>query len=414
MERAILDRVLDLSHELILWLARLFGQPLDELALHWLHPVLHVVLIWVPAAFLLLASRQILRTLSRRLRNQAQRFGQPEPSGGIAPGYAAFVISHSRKAQMALVAASFALMPLLYATLELPKLIINSVISADAYRFPMIHFGLTVSKLEHLLFFCILFLLALVAVNAMKYSINSYKTRLSQRLARRIRLGVFRAWRRSSRARHADAIPLITQEVEPVGSFGGDLLVVPALQGGTFLTILTFMFVQNPILGLSAVSLLPLQLWLIPALQRRINEFGRQRILVMRALGERLGDQLVDNDLRGAAVVQTAARLFRELELLQRRRDDVKFAAKALNNLLFALTPFFFYSIGGYLVIRGDLSFGSLVAAIAAHKEMSPPLRELFTYYQDLQDVRTRYAEIRRFLTTRSPAPHAAPTPVPI
>ena len=35
-----------------------------------------------------------------------------------------------------------------------------------------------------------------------------------------------------------------------------------------------------------------------------------------------------------------------------------KFFIKFLNNFINQLTPFFFYSIGGYLVIKGSISFG--------------------------------------------------------
>ena len=72
---------------------------------------------------------------------------------------------------------------------------------------------------------------------------------------------------------------------------------------------------------------------------------------------------------------------------------------KAVNNFLTALTPFFFYAIGGYLVIDGDLSLGALVAVLAAYKDFSAPLKELFRYYQTSEDVRVRYHEVVRFLS---------------
>ena len=55
------------------------------------------------------------------------------------------------------------------------------------------------------------------------------------------------------------------------------------------------------------------------------------------------------------------------------------------------MTPFFFYSIGGYLVIRGELSFGALVAVLAAYKDLSDPWKELLNYYQVKEDARVKY-----------------------
>jgi ABC-type bacteriocin/lantibiotic exporter with double-glycine peptidase domain len=75
-----------------------------------------------------------------------------------------------------------------------------------------------------------------------------------------------------------------------------------------------------------------------------------------------------------------------------------KFFQKALNNFLTSLTPFFFYSIGGYLVLEGRLTIGALVAALAAYKDISAPLRELFQYYQVREDVRIRYAALQDFI----------------
>ena len=71
---------------------------------------------------------------------------------------------------------------------------------------------------------------------------------------------------------------------------------------------------------------------------------------------------------------------------------------KAINNFIMNLTPFFFYTIGGYLVIEGKLSLGALVASLASYKDLASAIRELFNYYQSLQDARIRYREIVRFM----------------
>ena len=71
-----------------------------------------------------------------------------------------------------------------------------------------------------------------------------------------------------------------------------------------------------------------------------------------------------------------------------------KFFVKFLNNFLGQLTPFFFLSIGGYLVIRGELSFGALVAVLIAQKELASPWNELLVFYQSFQDSRIKYEQI--------------------
>src|SRR3546814_9852311 len=71
-----------------------------------------------------------------------------------------------------------------------------------------------------------------------------------------------------------------------------------------------------------------------------------------------------------------------------------KFFIKFLNNFINQLTPFFFYSIGGYLVIRGDLSFVSLIAVLAAYNHLAGPWQELLSYYQLKEDIRIKYEQV--------------------
>jgi putative ABC transport system ATP-binding protein len=68
-----------------------------------------------------------------------------------------------------------------------------------------------------------------------------------------------------------------------------------------------------------------------------------------------------------------------------------KFTIKFINNFMNQLTPFFFYSIGGYLVIVGDLNFGALVAVLAAYKDLAGPWKALLTYIQRWADFNSRY-----------------------
>src|SRR5260370_40101901 len=88
----------------------------------------------------------------------------------------------------------------------------------------------------------------------------------------------------------AELIPMITAEVEPLGGFIGDAFVLPPFQGGTLLTIIVFMFMQDPVLGTAAVALYPLQGYFIPKLQRKVNLLGKERVRTIRQVADRVGD----------------------------------------------------------------------------------------------------------------------------
>ena len=54
-------------------------------------------------------------------------------------------------------------------------------------------------------------------------------------------------------------------------------MALPIFQA-ELLTILVFMFIQDPVLGLAAIALYPLQGYLIPKLQRKVNSLGKERV----------------------------------------------------------------------------------------------------------------------------------------
>ena len=53
-----------------------------------------------------------------------------------------------------------------------------------------------------------------------------------------------------------------------------------------------------------------------------------------------------------------------------------------------------FYSIGGILAIKGDISIGALVAALAAYKDLMVPWKELLKYYQDMFNSKIKYQQL--------------------
>jgi ABC-type multidrug transport system fused ATPase/permease subunit len=192
---------------------------------------------------------------------------------------------------------------------------------------------------------------------------------------------------------------MITAECESLGGFIGDAFVTPAFQGGTLLTIIFFMFMQDPVLGAAAIALYPIQGYLIPRLQRKVNQLGKERVRTVREVADRVHEstagiiEIQANDTVKLQLTDFAHILGRIYDIrfeIYRRKFFVKF----LNNFIAQLTPFFFYSIGGYLVIRGSLSFGALVAVLAAYKDLASPWKELLDFYQQKEDSRIKYEQI--------------------
>src|SRR5258708_8114726 len=201
------------------------------------------------------------------------------------------------------------------------------------------------------------------------------------------------------RVNPGELIPMVTSGVEQLGGFIGDAFVLPVFQGGQLLTTIFFMFIQDPVLGIAAVSLYPIQGYLIPKLQRKVNQLGKLRVRQIRQVADRIGEsasgiaEIHANDavrLQLASFTQMMGRIYDiRFEVYQR-----KFFVKFLNNFLGQLTPFFFLSIGGYLVIRDELSVGSLAAVLWAQKDLASPWKELLDFYQLFQDSKIKYEQI--------------------
>jgi putative ABC transport system ATP-binding protein len=359
--------------------------------------------------------KSMSETLKLRLTRTAEPVGagargasatgpEKRPSGsGLEPTIYGFIIRHSLWKQVALLVFTLVSFPFLYYSLDLPKTIVNRAIGGK--KFPQDLYGIWhLSQIPYLLTLCGIFL-ALVFINGgFKYYINVYKGQLGERMLRRLRYELYHRLLRFpighyKRVSASELIPMITAEVEPLGGFIGDAFVLPAFQGGTLITIIAFMFMQDPVLGAAAVALYPVQGYFIPKLQRKVNLLGKERVRTVRQVADRVGDsaagivEIHANDSVRLQLANFAGFLGTIYDIrfeIYRRKFFVKF----LNNFIAQLTPFFFYTIGGYLVIRGDLSFGALVAVLAAYKDLASPWTELLNFYQLLQDAKIKYEQV--------------------
>ena len=328
----------------------------------------------------------------------------PQPDQGeLEPSIYRFILKHSRRQQIALLILTLISFPFLYYSLDLPKTIVNGAIRKDAV-FPHVMFGIEFERVPYLLLLCGGFLLLVFLNGGFKYYINTFKGQLGERMRGRFRCQLYQRMLRFpvvqfQRTSSAQIIPMITAECESLGGFIGDAFVTPAFQGGTLLTIIFFMFMQDPVLGAAAIALYPIQGYVIPRLQRKVNQLGKQRVRTVRQVADRVHEasagivEIQANDTVKLHLSDFASLLGRIYDIrfeIYRRKFFVKF----LNNFIAQLTPFFFYSIGGYLVIKGNLSFGALVAVLAAYKDLASPWKELLDYYQQKEDSRIKYDQI--------------------
>lgn len=315
-----------------------------------------------------------------------------------------FVWRHGRGQTLVAVALTLAALPLYYVSLDIPKNIVNQAILKRNITFPTEVFGVSLDQIAYLFLLCGYFLLMVILNGGLKQYINSYKGRMGERLLRRLRYELLTRMLRFPlphfrKVSSGELIPMVTSEVEPLGGFMGDAFAQPLIQAGTLFTIATFLFVQNWIMGVAAISLYPMQAYIIPKLQKRVNRLGKERVKAVRKLSERIGETVAGMpEVRSAGTVNYERADFSErLGVIYHIRFEIflrKSFVKFLNNLLNQMAPLLFYSIGGYLVIKGHLTVGALTAALAAQKDMSAPWKELLDFYQQFQDTKIKYDQV--------------------
>ncbi len=310
-----------------------------------------------------------------------------------------FVWRHSKREQVVILALTVASFPLVYISLEIPKIIINDAISGT--DFPRQIFGFEFQQIPYLLILCGVFLVLVVAINGIKWLLNVSIGMCGERMLRRLRYMLFEQVMRFRIGRFrttkpGEVIQSMLGEIEPLGGFIGEVIATPAFQGGLLAVYVTFIFVQDVWLGLAAISLYPIQAFLIPKLQAKVIVLNKARAANTRQLADTISESVANvadihtNDTARWHMAQISGRLHNNtlirMDLFRR-----KFTIKFINNFMNQLTPFFFYSIGGYLVIVGDLDFGSLVAVLAAYKDLAGPWKALLTYVQRWADFNSRY-----------------------
>jgi putative ABC transport system ATP-binding protein len=334
-----------------------------------------------------------------------------------------YIWTHTRKQQFwILFVVALSMIPY-FMSFNLPKQIVNGPIQGEGFatadatqvfmRFApdlpwlgeiVVFPGISLDRLGTLFALSGVFL-GLVIVNGLfKYYINIYKGKLGERLLRRMRFTLVDTILRFppatfKRLKGAEISSMVKDEVEPLGGFTGDAFVAPALLGGQALTALVFIFVQSVPLGLITAALVSVQAFIIPKMRRRLLVLGRERQLTARELAGRVSE-IVDGihtihsyDTSNYERADIAARLGRIYKI----RFDIyqwKFLVKFINNFLASVTPFLFYSIGGYLALNGQLDIGQLVAVIAAYKDLPGPLKELIDWDQNRQDVQVKYHQV--------------------
>ncbi len=292
--------------------------------------------------------------------------------------------------------------------LELQKRIINDAISKrDEYL---------------LLWYCGLYISAVLLTGLSKYLINMLQVIIGQKILIGLRTELYLyvlhlPLQRYRGLRTGSAISAITGELNAIGAFLGQALAVPLTSILTYVAVFGYMYSLNHMLTLITIAVYPFEIIVIPLLQKRFNAWNQKRITTVREMSD-----TVNEAINGIVEIQSYNRYQFEKSRISRLIDKLyrititlnmyKFGIKFSGNFFQALGPFLLFLVGGHLAINGQFTLGALVAFLSAHEKLYDPWQELRLFYQEYQNAHVVYQQITRLFDTQELPALPAPRPI--
>jgi ABC-type bacteriocin/lantibiotic exporter with double-glycine peptidase domain len=249
------------------------------------------------------------------------------------------------------------------------------------------------------------YLVAAAVMGLLKFWLNVYRSAVSERASRHMRLNenlitMVNDKNRGDPEDEGVAISIVVSEVEAVGGFVGSSFSEPILNGGILLSVFGYMLIVEPLMALIALALFVPQMLFIPLLQDSINRRTQRRIKTLRKLGVDIVETKASRSDRERSFRRRVRRVY-DLNMQIFRR---KFGMNFLMNLFYHFGVIGILFIGSWFVIEDKTEIGTVVAFISGMNRMNDPWGDLVNYFRDLTNAAVKFRMIARVLDTGSAA----------
>jgi ABC-type bacteriocin/lantibiotic exporter with double-glycine peptidase domain len=239
-----------------------------------------------------------------------------------------------------------------------------------------------------------------------KFLVTYLRGWIQEIVSRILRVAIIEAQRHRSgptAARKLGAITsAITGEVEDLGGFAAEALNTPLIEGGTLVSLFSFIAYSEPRLAAIGITALVLQALLTPLLQNRINLLTQKRIKSLRRAGL---DMIDAADPAHHDLIVPALYEVRHTYRLRLRMNVLKGLLKIANNLIMHAATIAVLGFGGLLVIRGEIGIGLIVAFLSGMRQIDEHWGELLDFYRRYTDAKVKYLLLTGTLGTDAPPP---------
>jgi ABC-type multidrug transport system fused ATPase/permease subunit len=252
-----------------------------------------------------------------------------------------------------------------------------------------------------------IYLASVIFFSALKYLTNIIQTIISQRATADMRKELYH---------HILTLPLsffrntqpgsvvnsLVGELAMPGNFVGMAISAPVTNVLTLLAFAGYLFWLNPLLAGVSLSIYPIVVFLVPVLQKGVNRANKKRVYAARTLSSRIAESITGiHEVHGNGAYRIENKKYDRLvdRLLKIRIvwSLYRFAVKTSNGFFVSLGPFIVFILGGYLIIKGQLELGALVAFLSAQEKLYDPWKELIEFYQVYQDGAVTYQRTMEF-----------------
>jgi ABC-type bacteriocin/lantibiotic exporter with double-glycine peptidase domain len=289
--------------------------------------------------------------------------------------------------QLALIGLSVLVAVLAVLPLKFQQLVINSLV-----------YGGDVRRLTWL---CAGFFAALLLSALLKFALGLRMATVGERVVLLIRE---RLYRNAVHDRTNDAdratqrgtlVAMLAAEAEVVGAFAGAAIASPLVQVGTLVSVIGFIVVSQPWLGLLALAVVVPQAAIVVGIQNRINRKVRQRVQSLRDVSDRIS--ATDLAQVETMVVDDFHAIFR----IRRQVFALKLSSKAALAAISAVGKVGILFLGGWLALRGQSDVGTVVASLTGLMRIEGPWRDLVSFFRQASTMRVKYGMLARALAPR-------------
>lgn len=301
-----------------------------------------------------------------------------------------WVLRGKRSYQLLLLLAIFAIVFLRVLPLEIQKRLVNDVLTSHDY--------------SRLLYYCLIYLSAVLSANALKFAINSLQTLIGEQATADIRREMYHHIMRIPlaffrRTQPGTVVTALVEELATAGSFIGVAVAIPLSNILTLLAFAGYLLWLNPVLGLVTLSIYPMVFVIVPMVQKRADRANRKRVDTSLEMASQITESISGvQEIHAHGAFRTEEQKYNNLvERLLKTRIIwalYTYAVKSTNYLLLGLGPVLVFLVGGYMMMQGQLELGALVAFLSGQEKLYEPSSELTKFYQVYQDAVVRYKKV--------------------